>query len=498
MDTASKSVRIGLRDVKALPPASEIRDSEVKGFTARRQKGAQVTYCLYYRTKDGRQRRYTIGIHGSPFTPDMARDKARSLLVDVKNGADPAAEKKELRDAATVAELCDDYLKDLEAGRIITRRGQSKAESTIATDRGRIVQHIKPLLGSLPAASVTSRDIEQFMLAVAEGKSAKRVASGKKRGLSNVRGGRGTASRTMGLLGAIFTYAQRRGLRADNPVRGIRRWADGNDTRRLATAEYAAFAKALGKAEAAGIWSAATGAAKFLLLTGWRSGEVLSLRRSYVDLERRTAWLPHTKSGKSTRALSAAACEVLRAFPGQADGLFFPASRGQGEMSGFRSIWDRIMALGGLPADVTPKVLRHSFASLGADMGRSEAIIGALVGHKGHSITSRYVHPADEALVAAADAVAGRIAELMAATTATDEDGGQSAPASDGAAANGATAKAPQKKRATPREVKPARRKAPTRTAEKPVAVARSSVTPCPAAQTPLFATGCKIFLSNQ
>ena len=39
--------------------------------------------------------------------------------------------------------------------------------------------------------------------------------------------------------------------------------------------------------------------------------------------------------------------------------------------------------------------------------------IAALIGHKGHSITSRYVHSADAVLLAAADAVADRTAELM-------------------------------------------------------------------------------------
>jgi len=62
---------------------------------------------------------------------------------------------------------------------------------------------------------------------------------------------------------------------------------------------------------------------------------------------------------------------------------------------------------------VTPHVLRHSFASLAADLGYSEPTIAALVGHKGHSITSRYVHAADAVLLAAADAVADRTAELM-------------------------------------------------------------------------------------
>jgi integrase len=82
-------------------------------------------------------------------------------------------------------------------------------------------------------------------------------------------------------------------------------------------------------------------------------------------------------------------------------------------MSGFRSLWDRITKLAELPPDVTPHVLRHSYASLAADLGYSEPTIAALVGHKGYTITSRYVHSADAVLLAAADAVAHRTSELM-------------------------------------------------------------------------------------
>ena len=93
--------------------------------------------------------------------------------------------------------------------------------------------------------------------------------------------------------------------------------------------------------------------------------------------------------------------------------LVFPASRGDGRMTGFPKHWARIAKLGALPADVTPHVLRHSFASLASDLGYSEPTIAALVGHKGRTITSRYVHSADAVLLAAADAVADRTAELM-------------------------------------------------------------------------------------
>jgi Phage integrase family len=60
----------------------------------------------------------------------------------------------------------------------------------------------------------------------------------------------------------------------------------------------------------------------------------------------------------------------------------------------------KIAKLGGLPADVTPRVLRHGFASLAADVGCNEPTIASLLGHKTHSITSRYMHSADAVLLA--------------------------------------------------------------------------------------------------
>ena len=82
-------------------------------------------------------------------------------------------------------------------------------------------------------------------------------------------------------------------------------------------------------------------------------------------------------------------------------------------MTGFRKFWIRVAKLGELPPDVTPHTLRHSFSSLAADIGYSESTIAALIGHKGRTVTSRYIHTADAVLLAAADVVADRTAELM-------------------------------------------------------------------------------------
>jgi integrase len=140
-----------------------------------------------------------------------------------------------------------------------------------------------------------------------------------------------------------------------------------------------------------------------------------------VDLARRTARLTDTKTGGSLRPLSAAACDVLRAQgPGEADALVFPPSRGNGTMTGFPSLFARIAKGGGLPADVTPHVLRHSFASLGNDLGYSEATIGMLIGHKGTgSTTLRYIHPGDP-VFDAADRIAAAILRKLAGDRAVD------------------------------------------------------------------------------
>jgi Arm DNA-binding domain len=103
--------RIGLRQIRKLKPGETIWDAALPGFGARRQRSDAVSYFQFYRTKEGRQRWYTIGRHGAPWTPDTARDQALRILGEVAiNGADPAADKKAARKAHTVVELCDMYL----------------------------------------------------------------------------------------------------------------------------------------------------------------------------------------------------------------------------------------------------------------------------------------------------------------------------------------------------------------------------------------------------
>jgi hypothetical protein len=71
---------------------------------------------------------------------------------------------------------------------------------------------------------------------------------------------------------------------------------------------------------------------------------------------------------------------------------------------------------GGWPSSrlsFTVHVLRHSFASIANDLGFTEVTIAALVGHSKGSVTSKYIHTLDTALIMAADTISGYVQGLL-------------------------------------------------------------------------------------
>lgn len=409
--------KITKRVVEALLSGQSLFDTEVKGFGARRQKEA-ITYFVKTTVK-GQQQWITIGRHGSPFTPDTARAEALKLLGHVVQGADPAQARREERLASTVADLCDQYYKEALAGNILTRSGYAKKQSTVYVDRGRIERHIKPLLGRKKVKDIVRADIHRFMNDIAAGKTQK-IEKTKQRGKAVVKGGRGTATRTVGLLGGIFQYAVKHGIRPDNPVHGVERHRDKTRDRRLSPEEYVALGRGLKLAELQGMNRRGLAVIHTLAMTGCRKGEIQTLRWPYLDINSGSVRFPDTKSGKSIRPIGRAATEVFEAQPREAENdAVFPGERGR-FYDGTPKIMDAVRALAGLTDkndagyfNVTLHTLRHSFASLANELGYTEATIASMLGHRLGTVTSRYIHHLDAALVAAADRVAAHISGYL-------------------------------------------------------------------------------------
>src|SRR6185437_9469351 len=89
----------------------------------------------------------------------------------------------------------------------------------------------------------------------------------------------------------------------------------------------------------------------------------------------------------------------------------FPADWGDGHFIGVVRVLDRVSRRAQL-MDVTPHVLRHTFASVAGDLGFSELTIAGLLGHSARGITQRYVH-LDAALGVAADRVSAEIEKML-------------------------------------------------------------------------------------
>lgn len=84
------------------------------------------------------------------------------------------------------------------------------------------------------------------------------------------------------------------------------------------------------------------------------------------------------------------------------------SSASQAERSSIRSAATWITA-GRRDAPCPP----HSFASIANDLGFTEVTIAALVGHSKGSVTSKYIHTVDTALIMAADTISGYIQGLL-------------------------------------------------------------------------------------
>ncbi|MBI2740786.1 MAG: site-specific integrase [Rhodospirillales bacterium] len=404
--------KITKRSVDALQPRPDRDvfewDTEVRGFGIRAKPSGVKTFLIQYRNIEGRTRRLVLGQYGA-LTPEIARQLARKKLVAVMEGADPSADRQGIRIGMSVKEVCDWYLEQAEAGRLLGRNRRPIKASTLKSDRGRIETHIKPLLGPRLVSRLTLQDIEGMQADIAAGKSAR----GRKKGRGGQStGGPGVASRAISTLRALLGHAARLGVIGKNPAQGVRQLAVGSRKRRLSEDELRRLGRVMRRAAAEGEHPTGLGAIRLMLLSGFRRMEALGLEWSWFNRNDHCIRFPDTKTGAQIRALGEAAMDCIEAQPARADSPFvFPADWGDGHFIGVVRVLDRICRKAKLE-DVTPHVLRHTFASVAGDLGFSELTIAGLLGHSARGVTQRYVH-LDTALVVAADRVSMEIAGLL-------------------------------------------------------------------------------------
>jgi integrase len=402
--------RLSLRVVEDLAPGQIVWDTQVRGFGIRCQRAKKI-YILKAAIA-GRQRWFSIGEHGAPWTPDLARKEAQRLWGEIRSGTNLAALREARRTRPTIADLCDRYLDE--------HAREHKKPSSAYLDERNIENHIKPLIGKLFVDEITRADVDGFKRAAKDGQTRKLGLSRRTsfRGGAVVRGGGIVANRCLALLSKMFNLAEVWGWRPEhsNPVRHIEKYHEPRRERYLSADEFARLGDALAAAAAEGTESTfAIAAIRLLILTGARLGEILQLKWAYVDLAQSALRLPDSKTGRKTIWLNPPALEVLASIPRIDDNPFvFAGQREKSHLVNMQKVWKRICRRAGI-GNARIHDLRHSYASVAVASGVGLYLTGKILGHARSVTTERYAHLADDPVRQANDLIGKRIQDAMTA-----------------------------------------------------------------------------------
>lgn len=295
------------------PPAcgrDEYFDAVFGGLALRVTDRGHKSWSLFYRI-GGRLRRFTIGNY-PPIKPAQARREADEALERVRQGIDPAVEKKIRRTSPlpendTFGILSQYYLENY---------ARKNTASSMYKETKRIIERdVLPVWRDRPVSGITRRDVIGLIDGIAS------------------RGAEVQANRVLARLKALFNWAVEKDRLKLSPITGMR----------PPTKEYTRD-RALTDDELRWFWTASETIgwpfgplAKLLLLTGQRRDEVGGLEWPEIDVVKKTWTIPRAKA-KNSRAhevqLSAAAIEVLRSIPHVDNSLVFTTT-GDTPVSGF-------------------------------------------------------------------------------------------------------------------------------------------------------------------
>lgn len=334
-------------------------DEAIPGFGVRLYASGKKSFVLSYRS-DGRKRLMVLGRFGADLTIEQARDSARKLRVQVREGGDPVEDRRRAGRGNTLGDLIGAYL---------LRHASQKR--TGAADERKLKLNIPASWRSRNASALRRAEIAE---------------------LHHTIGMRAPyeANRLLEVLRKMFKLAKVWGFIDEshpNPAEGIdkfkekkrKRWVTPEEVRRLGQAiddEPNVYVQAA-------IW--------LLLLTGLRRSELLGAKWSNVDFDRGVLKLPETKSGEEQSVpLSGAALAILQSVPRQEGNPYIlPGAKPGRHLVNIGRPWARIRHDAGVD-DVRLHDLRRTVGSWLSQQGVDLNLIKDALRHQSISTTLIY------------------------------------------------------------------------------------------------------------
>ena len=366
--------------------AYDVRDRELKGFGVRVLPSGAKRYFIHSQHQ-GRRVWKIVGQVGS-IDADEARARARTLLAAIR-------ERGNEEDAAP-----SDTAFETVGDEVFHRYARNWKPSTLKVNRGYYRNQILPWFRGRPISDITARDVQRWFASLHETPVA--------------------ADRSAPVLSVIMRQAEIYGYRPEgtNPCTGIKRYRRQGRERFLSTAEVRRLGEVLARHEAD--HPQAVAIIRLLLLTGCRTGEIVTLKWTFYREGK--LFLPDSKTGPRTIWLSSAARAILGGLPRSAVWVF-PSPRTDSCLTAavVYPVWYRVRAEADL-CDVRLHDLRHTFASHAVLQGVPLPVVSRLLGHKRPSMTLRYAHVGDRETEAAAERIGAAIARAMGGGEASSSD----------------------------------------------------------------------------
>jgi integrase len=363
----------------------DFTDLHTRGLVLEIRRSGGKTYYVRYTDSRGKQRMYRLG-DATVLTLAQSRKKCKAVLNSIAMGNDPLASKRALKSIPTFAEFIDaQYLPHVRA-----------YKKSWQTDVSLLKNHLLPRFGRTYLDQITRQDIVKM--------HADRKDSGA---------AAGSANRMLIMMRYIFNLAIRWEVAGitTNPTKNVPLMPEHNKRERYLRHDEA---RSLYESVCRSANPVLKHIVAMLILTGCRKREVLDAKWEDFDFERRLWRIPTTKLGKPRHVpLSDGALSILTNTP-RINGCpwVFANPNTKKPFISIFSAWDTARRKAGL-ADVRIHDLRHSFASLLINSGRSLYEVQKLLGHTQIKTTQRYAHLAPETLLEATNAATRAVGSVM-------------------------------------------------------------------------------------
>ena len=293
--------------------------------------------------------------------------------------------------------------------------------STFKTSQGFLKNHIKPQIGGIPLADLTSLDLQRFYKHLLDGGRVDRVEAKKKpKGLAPK-----TVRNIHQMIGSAYNLAREQKLVTRNPTQGCALpKVEHKEMRTLTSDQLSAFFQ---EARDSGVYEL-----YYLdLATGLRRGELLGLKWTDVDFDRRVVKVQRaisrqngkvveaplkTKNAYCTLPLSADAISVLmhqRRKTGSSEWVFPSPSGGPMSPDSVLHMLQRVLKRAGLPR-IRFHDLRHTCATMLCRRKISLRDIQLWLGHSTYQTTADiYMHLDYRDKMNTANAAANMVLNIM-------------------------------------------------------------------------------------